>query len=248
MVYRKSTHVPKSKRWYVDASIPKAVPFIGGSSFKAGSGTLSKRSLDTMIKRAGETKQKIYTGGASVAMTQNTIYSFNPLGNIPIGTGANSRIGSSIFVKSFDINLLLSNYGATLWIDTVSFRIMLVKIDQEYLSGTDTLAAGVGSTDIFVASSAQMLNSHIDKNKAHVLYDQTHTLENNGAGSACVTQKPVRLSLLKDKSFKYSSHTSNYSNYGNYYLLVMPYVVGKASGTSIIADVRYESVVNFSDA
>lgn len=50
---RPATKARLSKRWYVDASIPKSMPFIGGSSFKAGSGSLSKRSLQTLIRQNG---------------------------------------------------------------------------------------------------------------------------------------------------------------------------------------------------
>ena len=37
-----------SKRWYIDAAVPKAVPFIGGATFKAGSGSLTKQQGLTM--------------------------------------------------------------------------------------------------------------------------------------------------------------------------------------------------------
>ena len=240
-----SQYSKKAKRWYVDAQIPKSVPFVGGSSFKAGSGTLSKRSLTNLIKRTGEAKQKLVVGGAVPAMLQNTLYTFNPLGNIAIGTGTINRIGSSIFIKSFDIRMTLSLNGATSGLETTHFRILCVKIDQEYLTGSDAMSAGVGSTDLFVNGSNQMINAHIDPNKATVLYDEVHRV---GGETQLNSQFLSIKGLIKDKSIRYATPTSNYSNFGNYYLVIAPYTVGKTSGVTIVGDVRFETQVNFTDA
>jgi len=236
----------KAKRWYVDASIPKGIPFVGGSSFRAGSGTLTKRSLTNLIRATGETKQKIVGNGITTAMTQNTLYSFNPLGNITIGTGANSRLGASIFVKRWIFTCVLSNNGATSTLDSTLMRFIVVKLDGDYLSGSDVLGAGVGATDIFVTNSSQMINSHIDNNKCSVLYDKVHLLDSSG--SLGIAEKSISFEVCKDKMFKYQTPSSNYSALGNYYLVAVPYATGKTSGVTPIADIRFESLVDFADA
>ena len=177
----KGRKTQKNKRWYLDATIGKSVPIVGGTSLKAGSGTLQKRSLlSKTVKQAvvamQDNKQKIITGGGTSSMTHNTIYTLNPLGNIPIGAGANSRVGSEIYVKNIILRLMISNRtaaaSATGRDSATMFRVMWVKIDQDYLSGSDSLSTGVGSTDVFVQASNYLALSAVDYNRAEVLDDQ----------------------------------------------------------------------------
>ena len=106
----------KGKRWYFDASLSKSIPFVGGSSLRMGSGALTKRSITQAVRaqviRTQENKQKIVNSGASSGMTHSTIYTFNPLGNIPIQTGQNGRIGSEIFIKNIILRMNISNRAA----------------------------------------------------------------------------------------------------------------------------------------
>ena len=235
----------KQKRWYVDAQIAKTVPLIGGSSFKAGSGPLTKRSLQTLIRETNESKQKIIVATNTSGLLHNTIYTYNPLGNIPIGTGANSRIGQDIFVKNIRLEGLLTNVGGVASME-VHFRVMVVSSNSQTLSGSDALSSGLGSTDIFVQGSNYLIDSIPDNNRCTVLHDSHHKLIPQGSGST--TQSRISLNFGKGKVLKYLTPTSNYATNKNIYVVVIPYYCGGTTGTTVIGSIQWESVVDFTDA
>lgn len=236
-----------AKRWYVDATIPKRVPFVGGSSFRAGSGTLTKRSLQSFIRSTGEQKQKIIAAVNTVDLKHNTIYTLNPFGNIAIGTGTPNRIGSSIFVKEWSVGMLLTNIAGIQ--STSQYRVMVVGIENQHLSGDDTLTAGVGSTSIFVEGSNYMLLSKPDPNRCQVLHDEVVTLpiQDNSTATA-IQQKLHHFSVCKNKELKFLTPTGNYLHNKNYYMLVMPYIAAGATGTTVVGTCQWQSVVTFTDA
>lgn len=235
----------KAKRWYVDAQIPKGVPFVGGSSFRAGSGTLTKRSLMNMIKAEKENKQKIINSGLTVDLLHNTIYTWNPFGNITIGSGQNARSGSSIDVRGVRINMLLSTTGGASLDKERNFRVMVVEHDAQYMSGNDQFGSGLGSTELFVQGSSIMSCAIPDLNRCKVLFDQRYYVIPQITGGSPVAH--VDLETLKNKAMNYATTTSNYSLQKNYYVVLIPELPLGTNGVSIVGRVDFESVVDFTD-
>lgn len=249
MAYSRKTYTRRpvtkarlSKRWYVDASIPKSMPFIGGSSFKAGSGSLSKRSLQTLIRQNGEVKQKIVPSGNSASLLHNTLYTFNPFGNIPIQTGANGRLAQGIFVKDWTMNLLFTNFGGSS--APSHYRVLVVNTDTAVLSGSDAFASGLGTNDIFVQGSTLGLMSIPDSNRCSVISDTMVKIAPYITGP---TQTPHTVNCCKNKTVKYLTPTSNYVLGKNTYLVIIPYTHTGTLGTTVIGTLQYESCVTFTD-
>lgn len=236
------------KRWYVDAQIPKAMPFIGGASFRAGSGSLTKRSLINSIKNELiETKQKIIIGN-TVGLTHNTIYTINPLGNIPIGTGSASRIGQTINVKSVRMTFELNNGSSGNAFCPTYFRVLCLKSRGQFQQSVDTLASGLGSTDIFEAGSSNLLYSRVDFNKVNLLSDKViKCVPTNTTGTLTIDSHLVPCDEIALGKMDYLTPTSNYGKTMNLYVVVIGFYPGGVSGVSVTGNATYEGVVTFTD-
>jgi hypothetical protein len=243
--FRAPTKNKFQKRWYFDAQVPKAIPFVGGSSLRMGSGNLTKRSITTMIRNSGENKQKIVAAQNTTNMTHNTLYTFNPFGNIPIVNGVNGRSGAAVYIKSWKMDLLFTNISTAFPSGDTHFRVMVVNMDSQYQSGSDTLASGAGSSDIFVQGSSYLINAHVDNNRCSVLYDKLVTLSPNFGTNQ--VQKQLTLDLCKGKTCKYLSPTSNYLLGKNTYLIIIPYNCLGVGGTSVLGSIQAESLLDFTD-
>lgn len=241
---------PKQKRWYVDAAIPRGIPFIGGSTFKAGSGTLQKRSIVNAVKQSLiETKQKI-TVGSCVGMLHNTCYTHNFLGNIPVGTGSASRIGQTINVLSCRYTLEVNNVGgsaAALLIPTY-FRFICFKSRAQAQQSTDSFSSGIGSTDIFESGSQNLLMSKIDYNKVNLLSDKVVKLQVAKLPSPYTNDSVLyNCDEVGIGKMEYLTPTSNYGKVQNVYMVVIPYTPGGSTGTTVCGNVNYEGFVAFQD-
>lgn len=239
-----------NRRWYVDATVPKGVPFIGGSSFKAGSGTLTKRSIQNLVRNTLlENKQKLAIDRGEISMTHNTLYTFNPFGNIPISTGDNSRVSDTIHVKSVKISGTINTLNFAAKDTDVIARFLWIKHDAEYLSGSSLFSAGLGSSELFLEGTSTMLHGIIDSDRCTVLADKTFRMPHY-ISSIAHQQKfdfdmPIGASGIK---MQYKTPTSNYGKTYNYYLVGMVAAYGKVSGVTVIGGVVFDSVVNFVDS
>jgi hypothetical protein len=188
----------------------------------------------------------IDTGSAS--MTHNTLYTFNPFGNIPIGTGDGSRISDTIHIKSVKLRGEVNNYNFVAKDADVFVRLMWVKMDSEYLSGSDTLSAGVGSTDIFVNGTTSMLHGILDNDKCTVLADKTIKLTPQSTSVSSVQMlefdMPITSSGIK---MQFKTLTSNYGKAWNYYFVAVPYSYPKTGGITVLSGLIFDSIVNFVD-
>lgn len=249
--YRKPAAAPRkkyTKRWYFDASIPKGVPLIGGSSLKMGSGTMTKRSIQTLKSLISENKQKIVSNNTPASWTHNTIYTFNPLSNIPIGAGENSRIGASIHVKSIRLNYEFTTFGASNPDDQVMVRLMWVKNIAQGGSGTDIPGSFLASSDLFLTTSGGNGIKNIpDFTRSTVISDQIVRLPTSHVSGRYVAAVGS-CDMMVPFQFHYNSPTSNYGKDYNYYLVLIPYVAAGTTGTTIAGTVRFDCLTNFTDA
>lgn len=247
--YRRPTASRFQKRWYVDAQVPKAIPFIGGASFKAGSGTLTKRSIQNIIRNSVlENKQKISIDTGTL-MTHNTQYTFNPLGNIPIGSGDASRVSDNVHVKSINVRTQFQSLG----IKETLLRVTWLKTTAEYLSGSDATTSGLGSSEMYLNGTTQLGQAILDTDKVTVLSDVTHRITHTTTNALGVAEPkqyffdhscPLPSGGTK---MVYKTGTSNYSRDKNLYMVISSWSFGDTSGVTQHGTFASDVVVNFVD-
>ena len=240
----------KQKRWYVDAQIPKSLPLIGGASFKAGTGTmLTKRSLVNAVKRdLVETKQKI-TSGSTGSLTANTILTYNILGNIPIGTGSQSRIGQTISLSSYRCHMEISNFGVAIasTYSPIYFRVACVRSRAQVQGGVDNFGSGLGMSDLFETGALFPHIAPFDFNKVVLLSDKLIKLDPTNTLTTGTTSSRIFECSEFGGNMDYLTPTSNYGKTYNTYLIIIPYQIGSTSGSTVLGQTVFEMVTSFQD-
>lgn len=254
--YKKSPS--KQKRWYVDASLPSKLPFLGGAGVRFGSGTqpLTKRSVQSIVRNTLlENKEKIVIG-LQQEIKHSTIYTWNPFSNISIGTGDTQRIGDCIHIKSVKINGLFSDYGRAAANNATScFRFMWVKHIAQYGSGVDTMVSGLGTTEIFKNGTSVLAYANADSDKCTVLMDKSINISPkviSAAATGLAQFQNISLDLPMPPNgitLQFNTPTGNYAKSYNYYLLVFAeQVFTGTSGVTTCGYLNFDSVVNFVDS
>lgn len=240
------------KRWYAQASIPKSVPFVGGSSFKAGSGRLTKRSLTTMIRSGGVLSHRAIQP-ENFNLANSTHYTFNPLGNIPIGTGNTNRVGTDIFVKKIRGDFVIrrdQNASATATINDsdMYLRVMWLRSQNRYLDGSDDFGTGFGTGQIFLDGTSEPFTGTPDKDKVTVLADKKVLVPAANFASQS-TNRAVEIDCpVTDFSFMYESTSSNFSiKNKNVYCVVIPFVQN-AGTTTVVGALQSQFAVIFNES
>lgn len=253
-----------AKRWYIDASIPKSVPIVGGTSLRAGSGNLAKRNLNAVIKSAISNssilKHKVIDSGSNFQAKHNTILTFNPLGNIPTGTGENSRVSTDIHVKQIRVNFRFTNVLTLTHPQrgsSVKVRLMWVRRDLGVLASNDTFGSGLGAGTLFPDGMTNTMLSPLDRDKVTVLsdtivdipaaYTYWHTLD--AVPTSSINSKYITFDCpLKEFQFRYQLQNSGYSAINkNVYLIMVPFLEGATTGSTDILQCQFTSVVDFTD-
>lgn len=237
-----------NKRWYIDATIGKNVPIIGGSGFKAGTGTLTKRSLDTHIKKVVKRsvlEPKLYRSGLLTAsgVNHNAIYTHNLLSGIVQGDDEENRTGDSIGIKSCRINMQYFGLGTGL-INTQHVRVMVVK-SKVANATTGIISAALGTTDIFWDSPAELMTAMVCYNQCSVLMDKTFKLNPTFSGQR--TDFVTSFNVDLPSTFKYSEANGALGKFYNYYLVVIPYQ-SRAQPTDAIGDFIINTAISFVDS
>lgn len=252
MVYRRKSQKYKTtkkgglkKRWYFSAGAK--LPIVGQTNISFGSGSLNKRSFTGKVKatelRLAETKRKLVQQASISAGTQNTLYTFNPLGNIAQGSGVFNRVGDKIYVKGIDLRLHF--YGKNQ--NDTRFRFLIIKHDDEYLGGSDSWGSGFGSTDIFYNYQDALL-AQSDPRKVQILHDEIITLPRQSAydGNLQMT------SVLKDMYVNVSQQQqyvtgTNFTKSKNLYFVCIPHREEGISGTTAVGSLEMSMTLTFKD-
>lgn len=239
----------KSKRWYVNATVGKNVPLIGGTGIKFGSGK-AKRSLDAHIKsvvRRQVLAPKLYRSGESTqsSVLQNTIYSRNLYSAITQGDDEENRTGDTIGIKSHKIKLRLMGHssGDT---DLINWRVMIVK--SKVADGdTGWKSAHIGSSSIFWDSPSDLVLAMCCYNECTVLYDQVHQMRPGVANQK--QSKYFEVNFDAPNSFKYNETAgNNLGKFHNYYFVVIGDRERATTGTDVIGDIKYSDAISFVDS
>lgn len=256
MVYRKKNQRLK-KRFHISASAGRNVPFIGGSKFSFG---LGKRSLASTVKkivRSGieATHYKIFSGSTTQTnLLHNTLYTTNLLGNIPRGDNWNNRNGDIIHISCIDLNLkLTANINNDLRND-VKMNWWIIRDEDEYLSGSDSIGSGVGSTK-FINSPTDVTEGIWDPKKVTVVkqgYQIFKPWFGTYSGSPLTlnvgtTQSHHRLMICPNAKFTFETGT-NYGKNPNYYLVLCATVYAGSTGTTVVGQAVVDGQIKFKNS
>lgn len=234
------------KRWYVDASIPKSMPFIGGTSFKAGSGSLNKRSLQQVVNAVRSQvleSKSTYNVTSTTGLLHNTIYTNNLLGQIPIGSGDDSRIGDQIHVRS--LRCRLHFIRPTTPQANTYVRCMIIKSQAEYRVSNTDLGSGLGSNEIFQTGANLLHMSIPDFSRCTVLADKLMTIPAGNLVASVSGVCVLDYTIPFTQTFKTTA--SGYGKEMNYYLVVIPFADGGVTGTTDCGNAFPELLVSFTD-
>lgn len=231
MVFRRRPRfsMRRRKRWYVNASAN--LPFVGRTSVGFGSGK-GKRSFNQRvvktIRNHEEPKHKMTS--TNQTLKQNTIYTANIMGNIPIGTGSSSRIGDEVFIEAIKFRNYFEQLAAIE--NTLELRMMIVEHDSDYAAGSDAFSdAALGTSDLFqsgTATNGTILGIH-DPKKVTVHFDKVFELNKSVTGK--VRSHLLEMTLPIKKKFIYKTGT-DYGKFKNWYIVVSGFASGATTGVT----------------
>jgi len=174
-------------------------------------------SVKRMINGTLEKKQK---GLAPVitAMVKNSTYSYNLTAQIVQGTTDGSRIGDSINLTNYSVNLRFATNPAAAF---YQLRVIVLFSGEETNpSGTNFSTAGLFGNDIFVAGSAGFSTAIVNRKACTVLYD--NLIEINSALDTFEDGHTLRFNVPLNQKFNYQSPGSVYGKTRNLYLVLVP--------------------------
>ena len=196
------------KRWYLDATIGKNVPIIGGTGLRMGTGMV-KRAVRQELARRQDTKilagHQAFTG----SLGMDTIYTVSPCQAIVQGTDKNQRVGNEIFLRYIRLHGLLGNSST---VPETRYRVMCIATNKTYTGSTpyDWTGAGAVSaswiTDgLFIRPSGTLLyNALIDNQNTNfqVLLDKKIIVRSDVASMTKTVPFDVSCKVMKRVVFQ----------------------------------------------
>lgn len=243
----------KGKRWYVNATVGKNVPLIGGTGIRFGSGSSkAKRSLERQVKsivKRSVLEPKMYrdTSGYS-SLTHNTLYTYNLLSGITQGDDEEHRTGDHIGIKSAHLKLHLMGHSSGTF-DPLKFRVMVVKSKVADAQG-GWKSAHLGTSAIFWDNPSELLLATICFNQCSALYDNIITISPT-AGTTSQPQKIgkfVEIPFKLPSSFVYDEVAGNVGKFANYYVVVIPHQERASTGSTVLGDLQSTTCISFVDS
>lgn len=236
------------KRWYVDASIPKSVPFIGGSSFKAGSGTLQKRSMEriarSVLNQQKETKQLVTSNSQS--LVHDTIYTWAPTQNLVLGFAASQREGDSIYLRKIKVRGRIELPST---IAQGQYRMMALWLPAERTAASTSnplVPSGVGSSEIFLPSVHPLYSRFINnKLNSKVICEKRINISPQTAGNAKSVTFNLDCSFFRKMQFKSPGGTLFKDE--QLYFVLMGQTPNGTAGTTNIGIVHFDFLVTYND-
>lgn len=238
----------KSKRWYVNATVGKNVPLIGGTGINFGSGK-AKRSLDAHIKSVVKRQvlvPKLYRSGESILSTilQNTVYTRNLYSAIVQGDDEEQRTADTIGIKSHKIKMRIKSHssGTT---DECHWRVLIVK-SKVADATTGWKNNHIGSSQIFWDSPSDMLVAMCCYDECTILYDNTFSMKPTATTQKI--SKVIDVNFNPPSNFQYAESNNALGKFYNYYLVVVGDRERAVTGTDVIGDIVYSDAISFVDS
>lgn len=233
----------KAKRWYFGATA--SLPIVGKTGIEFGSGTKTKRSLGKLVDKRilshAESKRKIIDNSGVVDPFHNTVYTQNPLGNIPQGSQIFARTGDEIHVNW--IKYVFHFYNKNV-VQNQKMRVMFVSADQEVRGSADSFGTGLTTGDIFM-NYYDPLISIPDFKKVTVLHDEIVSIPGQTVtGQRTGVVKEFKFSLNRTHSYRTGS---SYKNGKNYYLVVIPHIEEGITGTTRAGNWDCQIMISYKD-
>lgn len=216
----------KAKRWWAQASF---------GPFSLGFGTGAQSSVSNKGKRSLPTssEQKYATGALTgTSFLHNTVYTFNPMAQIALGTGVNNRIGNAVHLQKIQWQAFI---GTALMVtkQTVLWRFLVVISPKQYNPAANAWGSGLGSTELFLVTT-QPFTSPVDPRVAYVLCDRVIKVNPYIAGVEQIEH--VVESCVINKDFEYSTPAPTYGVSSNVYFVLVPVTDGGVTGTTVVGD------------
>lgn len=254
MVYRKTQGGKKlQKRFYFDATIGKNVPIVGGTGLRFGTGALAKRNLtaavkDIVHKKIEATQYKIFDGTVTgLAMAHSTLYTLNLLGNIPRGDAWNNRNGDIIHLSCIELTLQMYANTTQGLRNSITFKYWVIRDEDEYLSGTDTVGSGVGSNK-FINSPNYTTAGIWDPKRVSVVASGQHIFNPTvDAATGSVVHKSDKILICPGAKFTFETN-SNFGKNPNYYLVITSSVYGGSIGTTTTGACFIDGMIKFKNS
>lgn len=203
------------KRWYLDATIGRNVPIIGGTGLRMGTQRAVQRQVKRQILKTEETK-KLVTVIGSPALGHNTIYTAQ-LNNIPQGTSSTTRVGDSVFYCGVNVKAhLTTNVTNSLW------RIYIIRHRDSFgPSVLNTIGSGIGSSLMFRNGDTSPW-SYINSDDVTVVCSKTLKVDSKFSGE--LPYREFRMNCRIMKKFQFRTGSTSEGEYNNYYMVILPYV------------------------
>lgn len=250
MVYRRGTRKPArrgiKKRWYVDASLPKSVPIIGGASFRAGSG-LIKRMVKREVQNQEESKYLIFSG-SSQTLTHDNVTTVAPWQTAPLqGVAVNQRVGTDIYVKNILLSMNILNIAGVF----AKIRVLGVWLDKQIpLTPAVGLLHGpaVGVNDLFFTTTLGYTHGLINNKLDHtIICDKTYTIKPDYTGE--VKNQLIRVNCPINKKVVYTGVAApQFFKDKQLYFVFIPYTPNGTVGTTQVLQVSTDVMMTYKDS
>lgn len=246
------------KRWYLDASSGIGGPLIGGVSVKAGSGTISKRAIKTIVKKelVKDSETKFSNQNENFATRiQSQVYTYAPLQTYPLpGSTYYQRIGSDIYLRNLVLKFNFQNSGVNAAspgpFPIVRFRIMAFWADSQLVVTPGTggvFGSGVGTSQLFFGSTVGTANALINNKLDHVMIlDKTIVVKADYAGELKSSIQTISLKLNKKVTF-HNDTAPMFLKDKQLYVVVIPYAVGGTDAISVVGGFCCDMMITYKD-
>lgn len=231
------------RRWYLDASIGKGVPIVGGTGIKMGTNAV-KRVVRREIYKQEETKMASFAG-PTTSLGNGTIYTLTPLKGIVQGTGASERVGDQIYLRHIKMRTTLVStvQGA------IRIRVLALWRDDSYVHlNPYSYQSLIGSTDLFYSTSASMTHALINNKLDHqIICDKVFTVPHNGGDSVVKPERTFDVDCSVNKKVTFASD-GRLKDKQLYFVLICS-TTGSPQGTSdVFNPVSTDFLVSYKDS
>jgi len=209
---------------------------------KGGNKVATVASVKRMIQGTMETKQKKYAV-SSVAVTSNTIYTYNLTAQITQGNTDGSRIGDEIFLSALTANFrYVTNVAAAYY----TCRVILGYSGEEFNPSAGSFStAGLTSGQIFVASPGGFAQGVVNTKAFTVIYDTM--IQINSSITNIEEGHTIRFNPSLSGKFKFQEAGGIYGKTKNLYMIVCPEAKA-ASAPANAGELLLNAVLKYKDA
>lgn len=207
--------------------------------------TVSKQAREVvkaskaLMLRQVETKYFPYNW--STALASQTIYSFSPMQQLPIGNTATTRVGDSVILQSLTLSGEIIMDASVL---NGKFRIM-VGYSRNQTVNTLITSGALSATDLFYAQLGTLPHRIVNPSIWTSLYDEMIDINSNTSVGRDIRSFYVTVGL-KNFKFDYAGVGGSIGKLKNLFVVIIPYSPVPGSG-DLVGTVQANSCLKFKD-